>query len=72
VPKSLAAQIRDAFGASGLTLRQLIVLSELDIGVPGMSRKMTGKVPWRTDEAEAVARGLRIKLVYGPRSARAA
>ena len=69
MPKTLAEQLREAHEASGLTLQQLINLAQLDLGVPALSRKMTGKVPWRTGEAEAVARGLRIRLIYSPRRA---
>jgi hypothetical protein len=64
VDQTLADQVRDACTESGKTLRQLIDGAELEVSVPGLSRRLAGKLPWRLEEVEALARHLEFRLIY--------
>ncbi len=64
--KTLVEQLRDAFLESGLTLRQLVDQSGVDIDPTGMGRKLNGKQTLRTHEYEAIARTLSVKTARTP------
>jgi len=70
--RTLREQLLDAWEASGLTLGQLLTLSGLDMDETSLSRKLRGseRQSLRTDEAEALATALRVRISAG-REARA-
>jgi transcriptional regulator with XRE-family HTH domain len=68
--KPIAEQLREAFEASGWSVRELLDKSGLSIDRSSLSRKLSGQLRTKTEEAEAIARALGV-LVTAGRSARA-
>lgn len=71
--QTLTEQLYEAFVASGLSVAELLTQSGLDIERSSLSRKLRGELRMNTDEAEALARELKIVLVFPrapPRAAR--
>jgi hypothetical protein len=69
VAKTIREQLHDAWLASGMTQEQLIAKCKLPFTQSGLSRRFSGATPLSTDEAEALARALRI-VVTTSREAR--
>ena len=68
--RSLREQLRDAWSASGLTLRELLLLAGLDMDETSLGRKLSGAQSMRLEEGEALANALRVRISAG-REARA-
>lgn len=64
--KAIAAQLRDAWIASGLTLPELNERAELSFGADNLSRKLSGKQVLSTEDAEAIADALGVTLTRPP------
>lgn len=68
--RTLREQLHDAWTASGLTLREVLLLSGLEMDETSLGRKLGGSQSLRTEEAEAIANALRVRIIAG-REARA-
>lgn len=62
----LAAQLREAWIGSGLTLPQLVERAGLPYGADNLSRKLAGKQVLDTRDAEAIADALGVTLTRAP------
>lgn len=68
--RTLLGQLQDAFARKEMSLAELLRKSGLDMNVSNLSRRMSGEVPFRLEEAEAVAVALDVRLVWNsPRRA---
>lgn len=63
--KPLHKQLREAFDASGLTMGQLLALSKLACDESSLGRKLNGKQLLRSNECEALAAALHVKIATG-------
>lgn len=68
--RTLHQQLHDAWEASNLTLRELLLISGLEMDETSLGRKLDGKQALRTSEAEILAHALKVKITTG-REARA-
>lgn len=62
----MAAQLREAWTASGLSLPEILQRAGLDYGADNLSRKLAGKQVLSTSDAEAIADALGVALVRMP------
>ena len=63
----IASQLRRAWQARGLTLAALCEGASLACGPDSLCRKLAGKQPLTTTEAEQLADYLRVRLSWAPR-----
>lgn len=62
--RTLAEQVREAFERSEMSIAELLRKSRLELDRANLSRRLSGEVPLRTSEAEALATALGINLVW--------
>lgn len=60
--KTIRQQLHAAWEASGLTMGELLKRAKLDMDETSLGRKLDGKQSLRIEEAEAIARALKIAL----------
>jgi len=65
--RTIVDQLRDAFESSELSLPQLLERADIKMDRSSLCRKLAGELPLKTDEAEALAIGLGIELVWNSR-----
>lgn len=61
---TLASQLHQAWLESGITHAQLCELAKLDCSPDSLSRKLRGKQPLTTTEAEGIAKALHRTIVW--------
>lgn len=66
----LVRQIRTAQLVQGMSVQQLLEKSGLELDRSTLQRKLTGEVPTTDFECEALARALKIQLVYPQKRSR--
>lgn len=69
---SIAEQLRVARLARGILLEDLCARAELACSADSLSRKLAGKQPLTTVEAELIAKALDVTVVWAPGPARRA
>jgi hypothetical protein len=62
--RTITRQLRDAWQNSGTSLADLLARSNLDLSQSSLSRKLAGRSPMTTAEAEALARALDVVLAW--------
>jgi hypothetical protein len=67
---TIASQLRDARLRKGVQLEELRRLAKLDCSADSLCRKLSGKQPLTTEEAESLARALEHEIVWTPEPAR--
>lgn len=68
---SIAEQLRVARLARGILLEDLCARAELACSADSLSRKLAGKQPLTTVEAEQIAKALDVTVVWAPAARRA-